>query len=439
METIDLIQNSIDYIEVNLKAEISLEELAARAGYSMYHYCRVFAAYVGYPVAAYITKRRLCNAKFELSQGKRTLETALEYCFDSYAGFFKAFKREYGCSPTKYIKFVSVKRPLRIDLKQEVKIMLTHTQIKQILSNWNIDMIGSLEETEFLTAEGYFKTNKTWCINENYILKSGKSLSNLKTHISISRALETSGIKIGSPIPTKNGEAFLQKDNFYYVLMKRITGAYLTPNERYEGSRLETGRKYGGAIGKLHKALKKHDKDIEVNNSNLYKTCIEWALPETKRLMQQWNCPLSDEFFDNYINEFGKLYERLPVQIIHRDSNPSNILWTDGEVNAFIDFEISERNVRLFDPCYCATGILAEANTIKSGYDLWPELLAGIIKGYDEVCTLTKEEKLAIPFIIYSIQMIFIAWCDSQTADKVLAEINRNMLTWLWNNRSNWQ
>jgi Ser/Thr protein kinase RdoA (MazF antagonist)/AraC-like DNA-binding protein len=439
METIDLIQTSLDYIEVNLKAEISHEELAALAGFSLYHYYRIFTVHVGYSVAAYITKRRLCNAIFEMQQGKETFDSILEYGFYTYAGFYKAFKREYGCSPIKYMKIVSVKKPLRIDLKQEAKIMLTHTQIKQILSNWDLDMISPIEDSEFLTAKGYSKTNKAWNINENYILKSGKAISGLKTHIAISKILAPSGINLASPILTKAGEDFLQKNDCYYLLMKRVPGTFLTPNERYEGNRLEIGRKYGDAIGKLHKALKKYDKDIEVNSSNLYKTCIEWALPETRRLMQQWDCQLSDDFYDSYINEFGKLFENLPTQIIHRDPNPSNILWKDGEVTSFIDFEISERNVRLFDPCYCATGILAESSEITNGYDEWPELLIGIIKGYDEICTLTKEEKLSIPYIIFSIQMIFIAWLDSQTNDKELAEINRNMLTWLWNNRNKLQ
>ncbi|MBC8061793.1 MAG: helix-turn-helix domain-containing protein [Clostridiaceae bacterium] len=438
MEIIDILQNSLDYIEMNLKTEISLAELATAAGFSLYHYCRIFTSYVGYPVAAYTTKRRLCNAIFELQQGKETLEIALEYGFSTYAGFFKAFKKEYGCSPTSYIKIVSVKKPMPIDLKQEVKIMLTHTQIKQILLNWDIDRITPIEETELLTSEGYSKANKTWYINEDYILKSGKDINRINTHISITKTLEASGLIVSTHIPTKTGEDFLQKDNCYYLLMKRIPGSLLTPKESYEGNRLETGREYGKAVGILHKALKKYDKDIEVNVSNLYKTCIEWALPETKRLMKQWKCPLPDEFFDNYIEEFGKLYEKLPTQIIHRDPNPSNILWKDGKVIGFLDFEISEGNIRLFDPCYCATGILSEASSIVRGYELWPELLSGIIKGYDEICTLTKEEKLAIPYIVYSIQMIFIAYLDSQTKDKLLGEINRNMLTWLWNNRKTW-
>ena len=53
------------------------------------------------------------------------LETALEYGFDTYAGFYMAFCREYGCSPAVYLKDHNPVRPYRINLKQEEKIMLS--------------------------------------------------------------------------------------------------------------------------------------------------------------------------------------------------------------------------------------------------------------------------------------------------------------------------
>lgn len=66
----------------------------------------------------------------------------------------------------------------------------------------------------------------------------------------------------------------------------------------------------------------------------------------------------------------------MPHNIIHRDANPSNILFSNGEVSGFIDFEISEKNIRLFDPCYCATGILSEAEGVEGNFEKWPELLS---------------------------------------------------------------
>ena len=38
-DTLGLIQDAIDYMEENLKAEIGMSELSQRAGYSEYHFC----------------------------------------------------------------------------------------------------------------------------------------------------------------------------------------------------------------------------------------------------------------------------------------------------------------------------------------------------------------------------------------------------------------
>lgn len=68
---------------------------------------------------------------------------------------------------------------------------------------------------------------------------------------------------------------------------------------------------------------------------------------------------LSDSLCEEYTVNFGELYPKLPKQIIHRDPNPSNIITCDDKWG-FIDFELSEKNVRIFDPCYAATAILSE-------------------------------------------------------------------------------
>ena len=51
------------------------------------------------------------------------------------------------------------------------------------------------------------------------------------------------------------------------------------------------------------------------------------------------------------------LYPKLPRQIIHRDPNPGNIICAEVQWG-FIDFELAERNVRIYDPCYAATADL---------------------------------------------------------------------------------
>ncbi|OPX46002.1 HTH-type transcriptional activator Btr [Ruminiclostridium hungatei] len=111
MTTSELLQKSIDYIGENLKCELSLSELAEIAGFSTYHFCHIFCDFVGMPVTAFITKCRLHHAIYDVQNGSKLVDTALLYGFDTHAGFFKAFRREFGCSPTKFLKInTAIKR-----------------------------------------------------------------------------------------------------------------------------------------------------------------------------------------------------------------------------------------------------------------------------------------------------------------------------------------
>ena len=131
------------------------------------------------------------------------------------------------------------------------------------------------------------------------------------------------------------------------------------------------------------------------------------------------------------------MYEGLPKQIIHRDPNPSNIILSDDKWG-FIDFKLSERNVRIFDPCYAATAILSESFSEGNDEKLrkWIEVYKNIIYGYDDVVKLSIEEKRAIPYVIMSNQMIATAWFSEQEKYKELFEINKKMTEWITNNLS---
>jgi GNAT superfamily N-acetyltransferase len=50
----------------------------------------------------YIRLQRLYSALDELAQGRKLYDIALNYGFETQAGFYKAFQRHLGCSPTRY-------------------------------------------------------------------------------------------------------------------------------------------------------------------------------------------------------------------------------------------------------------------------------------------------------------------------------------------------
>jgi len=140
---------------------------------------------------------------------------------------------------------------------------------------------------------------------------------------------------------------------------------------------------------------------------------------------------LPEKFFEDYTENFGAVFEKLPKQLIHRDPNPSNILFDGTEVSGFIDFDLSEKNTRLWDACYCSTGILCEWKDVENIREKWPLILEGILHGYNSINPLTQEEKKAVFYVLCSIQMICVAYFDSADELQELAKINREMLQFI--------
>jgi len=102
VDYISSLQKSIDYIEDNLKSVILPQECARLAGFSAYHFYRIFGAFVGMPVMEYVRKRKLAWAVTDLKKGRRLIDIAMDYGFGSERAFSRAFKREYGISPGRY-------------------------------------------------------------------------------------------------------------------------------------------------------------------------------------------------------------------------------------------------------------------------------------------------------------------------------------------------
>lgn len=93
----------INYCENNLCHEMSLEELAAKAGYSMFHFCRLFQLVTGYTPMEYFSKRRLSQAAMELYNTNEYIrDIGYKWGFNSHENFVRAFRKQFGVSPSQY-------------------------------------------------------------------------------------------------------------------------------------------------------------------------------------------------------------------------------------------------------------------------------------------------------------------------------------------------
>ncbi|MBK9121876.1 MAG: helix-turn-helix transcriptional regulator [Chloroflexi bacterium] len=91
------------YIRCNIDQPLTRGVLADMAGYSVPHFHRVFIGTKGESAASYIRRLRLRRAGYKLRFGAIDIgEVALAAGYASHAAFGKAFKKQYGLSPSAF-------------------------------------------------------------------------------------------------------------------------------------------------------------------------------------------------------------------------------------------------------------------------------------------------------------------------------------------------
>ncbi|MBB6447968.1 helix-turn-helix transcriptional regulator [Bacillus benzoevorans] len=125
-----IIQKTIEYIEMNLHEELSLESVAQFAGFSKYHYHRIFQKEVGVTASEYIRYRRIANsANMLLYTDEKIIDIAFYYRFESQESFTRSFKKYYNLPPGQYRKMIG-----QLTLQRE-EIMLKN---EQLLKGWKL-------------------------------------------------------------------------------------------------------------------------------------------------------------------------------------------------------------------------------------------------------------------------------------------------------------
>lgn len=94
----------VTWIEQHLDQALSLEQIAAQAGLSPYHFSRLFTARMGRSVMAYVRGRRLVSGARRLcaEPDLKLVDLAFDCGFESQEAFTRAFKRLFGVSPGRF-------------------------------------------------------------------------------------------------------------------------------------------------------------------------------------------------------------------------------------------------------------------------------------------------------------------------------------------------
>lgn len=95
----------LEYIDTNIKMNISAAALAESVNMSRSYFYKIFQKYTGMTLNEYVLKRRIeSTVRFLSTTGCSVLAAAQASGFKSSSGFYKAFKHMTGKSPKEYLR-----------------------------------------------------------------------------------------------------------------------------------------------------------------------------------------------------------------------------------------------------------------------------------------------------------------------------------------------
>lgn len=279
----------------------------------------------------------------------------------------------------------------RIILKEKVRYQKMKEILEEILGFWGIRN-GQIVQVY----------PSAWEIDHSYVVKVYDNENQLKRNIKISTILADCSIPVAEIIPTRSGEKYVAYQNLYFLISKKLQGSNITDLKDRK-----IAREMGCAIAQLHKAFTECEKEIEFWDNSLLKEMKGWIRENLAN--NEWQI-VSEAEYTKAVEVLEKVYDHLPKQLIHRDVHFGNFLFYKETLSGYIDFDLSQRNIRIFDICYFLTGLLAEETEDTFTKDEWIGNVESVIAGYESIMNLSAIEKNAIPCVMECIEILCAAY-----------------------------
>ena len=268
-------------------------------------------------------------------------------------------------------------------------------KIKMILKHW---------EMADQTIKQIYDT--TWQIGEGYVLKVYQDKEGLERNIKVLQILEQMKIPVGKIVPVHENELYVQYEDDFYFVSEKLQGKNITQI----GNDRNLAEKMGGIIADLHLAFVKCDENDSFWHNSLLDEMNGWVKKNFED--SGWEL-ISRAEYEKVIEHLAAVYDKLPVQLIHRDVHFGNFLFHNGELSGYIDFDLSQKNIRIFDLCYFMLGLLSEKEKFELTEELWFEFLKNTFHSYESKLKLTETEKKAVPCVMECIELLFVSYFAS--------------------------
>lgn len=309
---------------------------------------------------------------------------------------------------------LSVKSIRRIVLSQKRRMEPVKFMIKEILKEWNLDACPS---------QIY---HSTWSVKEAFVLKEYTSQKSLKRNIQMHKILHAAGVPVAKVCPLPNGKEFYEKNNKMYLLTTKLKGKNIVNVDLDESWFYH----FGEILAKLHVAFKECEKVISFWNNSLLEEMEGWVTRELDKFALEY---LSQDEIEETIHQLSEVYQELPKQLIHRDVHLGNFLFEDKKFSGYIDFDLSQSNIRIFDICYFLLGLLMQEDNNRLNEERWFSIIGHVIEGYDSLVNLKSFERQSIACVMKNIELLFVAYFLS-VGDEKLAKDSADLFQFVCKN-----
>ncbi|MEE0266189.1 MAG: CD3324 family protein [Acutalibacteraceae bacterium] len=265
--------------------------------------------------------------------------------------------------------------------------------------------------------------NSTWQIGDSYVLKLYSESESLQRNILINQHLDKMGIPVGRLLKTNNGALYTEDNGQYFFVSEKLKGSNIVKLKL----RNNKAEMMGEIIANLHIAFKSFEDKAEFWENSILDEMNGWVKESLEK--SGWHNISCDEYEEIIVN-LQKHYNSLPVQLIHRDVHFGNFLFDKQKFSGYIDFDLSQKNIRILDLCYFVLSVLSEKEKFGITEEMWFEFAEKVFAGYNKILKLSNEEKQSAVFIMESIELLFLAFFESRE-DSALAENTYNVFKFI--------
>lgn len=286
-----------------------------------------------------------------------------------------------------------------------------------VLSAWNLaaeaSPTASARVTRLRTPSGCF------------YLKASASTESVERELDLMEYLASAGLPVPRYIVTAAGQRYAVAEGRAFWLSRELPGHHFV---QFHGSAgLEQVARLATCLGEVHQVLVRAPNPqrfpvFRDSAGHLLATLLARATPFDVDRLQRLRSKVASVV-------------ALPKQLIHRDFHRGNVLFTGEAASGLLDFDLVHEGPRLFDVCYCASGVLSESFQ-EAGYaEYWLTVFETIFRAYGRIAGLSTQERSLAWSMLITIELICMRSClESQALDA--ARLNEGMLFWFEDHRS---